>query len=147
MKKSLFIITIVFVIASCERKPKLKSPICYKFSLDCELQKDFLLVQLLTFDLSLVDAYHYPLEKERWYLVENSSHSVPTEKSLFLPVRYMRDHYESTPTNYVDDRFRKGLAQFDTINNSNIKIRICLSGIFTAYGLSGVLPPSLEFAK
>lgn len=41
---------------------------CSEYSVDCELQKDNILVKPVKFDKNLVDAYGDPIDSTRWYI-------------------------------------------------------------------------------
>ena len=94
MKTKMIIpIVAIFVLVSCVDEPKAKIYSCQEYSLSCEMQKDRILVQPITYDTNAIDAMGFRMAehpKDQWYMISTKA-KVLVPVTIFICLEYMKD--------------------------------------------------------
>lgn len=82
----LIVVGIVFLVVALFPEPKAKDYGCSEYSLECELEKDYIVLLPLTYDSTLVDVFGKKIDTSihQWYVLGKKSHVlVPTIFSVY----------------------------------------------------------------
>lgn len=95
MKKLIFLIFCSCLFIGCQNPPEAKNYACKEFSVSCEIEKDFLLVQPVVFDEKTIDVFGNPIAGRsdcQWYIISRKTKlMIPTYFRVCIGHNYVRD--------------------------------------------------------
>lgn len=132
MKNLIIPFAMLLMITACTKLPPAKDYTCKAWSTECELQKDRILIQPISFDsTTITDAYAYPvlIDSMHWYIVNTKAGVLaPINVQVTLHCRHTSSGPDCDRTNHptIQQLIEKGWDGYE----GNYKVdQISLSGI------------------
>lgn len=114
MKKVFYLLLLPF-LAAClsEERTKTVPPTCTDFSLACELQKEYILVQPLEVDSAGKDAYGFQIQPNSLYVIKDSTILKIYDRMVEGTVSFNGGMINEKP--YIETCFRDKKLKSDTL--------------------------------
>jgi hypothetical protein len=97
MKRLVLLIVCIFSLIGCQNSPEAKDYACKEFSVNCEIEKDFLLIQPVVFDEKTIDVYGNQIVGRsdcKWYIIcRNTKLMIPVNFSVCTGYERIGDAY------------------------------------------------------
>jgi hypothetical protein len=111
-----FVFVIVTMVSSCDNNTQVKHYFCDSFVAECELEKDYQFVKVLSADPAFVDAYGNQLKVDTWYLRSTKSGQFIVANTNESISNYSWNDFEFADDNKGNSLMQvKGMVSSDTV--------------------------------